>query len=68
MSEVKKPLWYENKAKYNADYVKNNVVQIMVKVNRNTEADLVEFLDTIENKQGYIKSLIRADMEAHKDK
>jgi hypothetical protein len=68
MAEEKKPLWYENKAKYNAEYVKNNVIQIMVKVNRNTEADLVEFLDTIENKQGYIKSLIRADMEAHKNK
>lgn len=68
MSEPKKPLWVENKIKYNADYVKNNVLQVMVKINRNTEADLIEFLDTKENKQGYIKSLIRADMEAQKDK
>ena len=66
MAEEKKPQWYQNKVKYNQDYVKNNVLQVMVKINRNTEADLVDFLDTKENKQGYIKSLIRADMEAHK--
>lgn len=34
--------------------------------NRNTEADLLEHLEQQPNKAGYIKSLIRADMERQK--
>jgi hypothetical protein len=29
----------------------------------NTEADLLEYLNSMPNKAGYIKALIRADME-----
>lgn len=57
------PKWKENKIKYKDQYEKDNVVRIQVKLNRNTEADLISFLDTKDNKQGYIKALIKADME-----
>lgn len=46
-------------AKYNAA----NTVQFKLKLNKNTDADMVEYLKGIENKQGYIKKLIRQDME-----
>ena len=62
MAENQKPLWYQNKIKRNSEYDKNNVKQITLKLNMNTESDLIEFLDTKENKQGYIKELIRKDM------
>ena len=58
----KKPLWYENQLRYNTDYQKENIVQITLKINSKTDADLIGFLNTKENKQGYIKDLIRKDM------
>lgn len=33
---------------------------------KSTEADLIEKLESVENKAGYIKSLIRADIEKSK--
>lgn len=56
------PKWKENKIKYKDNYEKENVVRLQVKLNRNTEYDLIDFLETKENKQGYIKQLIRDDM------
>jgi hypothetical protein len=32
-------------------------------LNRNTDSDIISFLETCENKQGYIKKLIREDMK-----
>lgn len=32
-----------------------------------TEKDIIEKLESVPNKAGYIKSLIRADIEAHKE-
>ena len=47
-------------AKYNSQ----NVRQYVLKLNIKTDADVIAFLDSIEgSKQGYIKSLIRADIE-----
>ena len=43
-------------------YDKNNTVQIKMKLNKNTDADILEFLETVENRQGYLKELIRNDM------
>lgn len=47
------------KAKYDAA----NTVQFKMKLNRKTDADILARLDEMDNKQGYIKSLIRADIE-----
>lgn len=43
-------------------YDKNNTTQIMLKLNNKTDADLIEHLNSLENRQGYIKNLIRSDL------
>lgn len=42
---------------------KENVRQYTIRLNRNTEADLIAELDSKDSVQGYIKDLIRADIE-----
>lgn len=44
-------------------YDKENTKSITVKLNRKTDADIIEWMDTKENRQGYIKEIIRKDME-----
>lgn len=41
----------------------NNTVFIGLKLNRNTDADLLEFLKTVPSKQGAIKEALRAYIE-----
>lgn len=43
-------------------YDKKACVGLYLKLNRNTDADIISRLDETANKQGYIKSLIRADI------
>ena len=38
-------------------------IQLHFKMNKKTDADILEKLDSVPNKQGYIKELIRADMK-----
>lgn len=52
----------EAQKRANAKYAKKSVKQAIVKFYP-TEADLWEHLQAQGNKMGYIKSLIRADME-----
>lgn len=44
--------------KYNA----NNVKQIKMNLNKKTDADIIKHLEHVDNVQGYIKDLIRQDM------
>lgn len=44
-------------------YNEKNVVQIKFNFNKKTDADILDHLDRVPNKQGYVKSLIRKDME-----
>ncbi len=44
-------------------YQKKNIVQVKVNLHRNNDADILEKLEKVENKQGYIKNLIRNDMK-----
>ena len=55
-------------AKYQEAYEKENQVQIKLKINKKTEAELLEWILNQENRQGYIKQLIAKDMEAQKRK
>ena len=41
-----------------------NTIQLGLKLNRKTDADILERLEREPNKQGYIKALIRANMAA----
>ena len=47
---------------YMANYEKENLRQIRLKINRKTEPDLLAWVEKQENVQGYIKELIRRDM------
>lgn len=44
-------------------YDEKNTVQIKLKLNRKTDEDIIEALERSGNKQGYIKELIRADLQ-----
>lgn len=48
---------------YLAQYEKENLRQIRLKINRKTEPELLEWVEKQGNIQGYIKQLIREDME-----
>lgn len=45
------------------EYDKNNCTRYNLKLNNKTDADVIEKLKQVENVQGYIKGLIRKDME-----
>lgn len=44
--------------KYDAKHTR----QLHLKLNRRTDRDVLEKLDSVPSKQGYIKALIRADL------
>ena len=43
-------------------YDKENTIQVRFKLNKKTDADLINHLQNVDNKQGYLKDLIRKDM------
>ena len=49
---------------YHYKYDKANTRQIKLKLNIGTDNDILEKLDKVPNKQGYIKALIRQDIAA----
>lgn len=51
------------KTKATMKYKKKNIKQMKLDLNRNTDSDIISFLEKCENKQGYIKALIREDMK-----
>jgi len=53
-----------NEAK--ARWDKKNTSRVMLKLNNNTDKDILEELSETPNKQGYIKSLIRQDIASKK--
>ena len=52
-----------NKYKAQEAYDKANTVQVRLKLNIKTDADILKKLEQVGNKQGYIKALIRADIK-----
>lgn len=45
-----------------ARYDAKNTIQIKLKLNLTTDEDIIEKLKNVDNKQGYIKQLIRDDI------
>ena len=43
-------------------YQKSNIIQVNLRLNKKTDADIIAALETAGNKQGYIKDLIRLDI------
>ena len=52
-----------NKNKTAAIWDKANTTRIALKLQNRTDADILSRLETVGNKQGYIKALIRKDIE-----
>ena len=46
-----------------AKYNKENVKRVILHFNINTDKDILDYLERKDNKTGYIKELIRKDME-----
>ena len=44
-------------------YNKEHMVQICVKLNKKKDADIIEHIFSKKSKSGYIKDLVRADLE-----
>lgn len=44
-------------------YQKENIQRVVIKLNKRTDADILEHLENIENRQGYIKELIRNNIK-----
>lgn len=42
---------------------KENTKTILIRLNIRTDKDIIQQLDTVKSKQGYIKELIREDMD-----
>lgn len=62
-----KELKESNQSTWSAKYDANNTKRIFLKLNKNTDKDIIEHLEG-RNKQGYIKNLIRKDMSLQKIK
>ena len=50
-----------------AKYDAKNTKQYHLKLNTGTDADIIQWLEKVGNPQGYIKQLIREDMEGKTD-
>jgi len=53
----------EAKLRANRKSQKVNCKTYSLQLCYNTDQDIIDFLDSLPNKQGYIKELIRADLE-----
>ena len=51
---------------YMLDYQKQNIKQVKFTLNYNTDQEMIDYLEKIQNKQAYLKSLIAADMKKNK--
>lgn len=57
----------ESQRRASAKYDAANTTSIRLKMNINTEMDIIERLEEVGNKNGYIKQLIREDIERNKE-
>lgn len=57
----------EAKIRANNKSNKINTKMICLRLSYNTDADIIKKLDEVESKMGYIKELIRKDMQAQKN-
>lgn len=56
----------EAKKRANMKSDKKNAKYVTLKLNKNTDKDILEYLDTLDNKNGYLKNLIRQDIRNKK--
>lgn len=56
----------KKKSLYDLNYKKKNIKRINLDLNFNTDLDIINYLQTKENKNAYIKALIRQEMKKNK--
>lgn len=56
------PYYNQTSLKADTKYKKANIIKVNMSLNRNTDSDILSYIATIENKQGYLKRLIREDI------
>lgn len=56
------PYYNQTSLKADTKYKKANIIKVNMSLNRNTDGDILSYIATIDNKQGYLKCLIREDM------
>lgn len=44
-------------------YQKSSIKQVKFTLNRTIDQDIIEYLESLDNVQGYLKDLVRADMK-----
>lgn len=49
------------------DYNKKYTKTVLIRLNCNNDKDIIEQLDKVDSKMGYIKELIRKDIQAKKN-
>ena len=62
MSATKKSSYNENIKNSMLKYQKVHLQQVKFNFHKKLDSDIIEYLEAMPNKQGYIKALIRADM------
>lgn len=63
LQKGRRKMWTPARKKASEKYDAANTIQIKLKLNVNTDADILDKLNKVGNKQGYIKGLIRADLK-----
>ena len=53
----------EAQRRANDKYNKEHTTQVLLRLNNRTDEDVIAWLKTLSNKQGYIKELIRKDIK-----
>lgn len=56
----------KKKSIYDLNYKKKNIKRINLDLNFNTDLDIINYLQTKENKNAYLKALIRQEMKKNK--
>lgn len=66
--EEKKPKTKRSQLEAQIKYDRDHVTRISLKLNKTTDKDILDKLDSVPGKQTYIKELIRRDINGHKEK
>ena len=53
----------ESQKKADKKYIKNKTTMLIVKLFNSTDSDIISKLQAVPNKSGYIKKLVRKDIE-----
>lgn len=57
----------KKQSQYISKWMSKNTFAVQIRINRNTEQDLVKFMETVPNKNEFIKGLIRKEMAENKN-